>query len=278
MEVNYVDLGGAILKRFGQDKGSIPDEVANWFYKSFPIQGLIWARENTGVCYYFTESQDGDGFMKSGSKITGFKSRSRYHPINARIDRGEITSATLPGEKKHCAIFPRSKLGTHLVADLNISAKNTYTAVVVTVKFSEKVLSTRHQVFTNLHRALTALGDQFTIFGADKELKIQLPDRFDHWITVWIQWGTATDPDSHVYIVTGNTSVDKSFTAEYGESENKLDIGALPGGGDGFIGGMAAFEVYTSTERFPSSELRRIIIEDHQTMVRKKEKDIKVVE
>ena len=58
----------------------------------------------------------------------------------------------------------------------------------------------------------------------------------------------------------------------------KLSIGALPGGGDGFAGSMAAFEVFTSTERFPSNELRRLVIEDHQTMVRKMEKDIKVVE
>ena len=270
MEVNYVDLGGAVLKNFGRDKDDIPDEAANWFYQSFPIQGLIWVRDNASVCYYFTEKTDGDGFTRQSDKITGFKSRSKYHPINAVIRRGKITSATLPGEKKHCAVFPRSKLGTYLAVDVDISDENIYTVVVVTMKFNEKALTTKQGVFTNYHRALNALGNQFTIWGVDNKannIQIQPPHGFDDWITVWIQWGPTTNPASHVYITTENTSVDKAFTANYRRSEN-LSIGALPGGGDGFMGKMAAFEVFTSTERFPSSELRRLIIEDHQTLVR----------
>ena len=280
MEVNYVDLGGAVLKNFGRDKDDIPNEAANWFYESFPIQGLIWVRENAKLCYYFTEKPDGDGFTKQGNKITGFKSRSKYHPINAVIRRGEITTAALPGKKKHCAVFPRSELGTCLEVEARISDENIYTVAVVTVKFDEKVLTTRQQVYTNLNRALTALGNQFTIYGVDNKtnnMQIQPPHGFDDWMTIWIQWGTATDPASHVYIITENGLVDKAFTTNYGSSE-KLRIGALPGGGDGFMGSMAAFEVFTSTERFPSSELRRLIIEDHQTLVRKTEKGIKVVE
>ena len=269
-QANYIDLGGASFRRFG---GGIREEIARWFYKSFPTQGLVWARENTSACYYFTGDDDAgeDGFMRKDGKkkgeIMGFKSHSKYHPINARRERGMITSATLPTGNRHCAVFPRSTLGTYLVVTgLNISDENVYVAVVVTMKFSDKIARARQQVYTNLHRALTVLGDQVTIHGTDAELKMKPPHGLNEWVTVWIQWGTSTDPASHVYMATKNSSDDRAFMANHRNGE-QLNIGSLPGGGDGFVGSIAAFEVYTSTEHFPSNELRDHIIEDHQKIV-----------
>ena len=268
-QVNYIDLGGASFKRFG---GGIREEIARWFYNSFPTQGLAWARENISACYYFMgDDAEEDGFMRKDGKkkgeIVGFKSRSKYHPINAQRKRGMITSATLSTGNRYCAVFPRSTLGTRLlVAGLNISDENVYVAVVVTMKFSDKISHTRQQVYTNLHRALSVLGDQFTIHGTDVELKMKPPHGLNEWFTVWIQWGTSADPASHVYVTTKNSNDDKAFMANHRNGE-QLNIGSLPGGGDGFVGSIAAFEVYTSMEHFPSNELRQHIIEDHQKII-----------
>ena len=78
-QVNYIDLGGASFRRFG---GGIREEIARWFYKSFPTQGLAWARENMGACYYFTGSDgEEDGFMRKDGGKKGEKGHSVFEPL-----------------------------------------------------------------------------------------------------------------------------------------------------------------------------------------------------
>ena len=263
-QINYIDLANATVKRYG---GDIPGEIATWFYKSFPVQSLVWVRENTRACYYF---ENKNGFLwKDNKEIIGFKTHSKTHPINAQKERGAVTSVTLPTNRL-CAVLKGNTVLS--IKDLDIS--NSYATVVVTLKFSNKVLSTKQQVYGNWHRALTAYGSEFMIYGAgdggqERETKIKPPHGFDEWITIWIQWGTVNYPTSHVYLITENVSVDKSFIASPKIEQRQLFVGALPDGSEGFVGSIAALEVYTSTERFLSNDLRKNIIEDHQRIVRK---------
>ena len=266
MASNYLDLGGTSLRKCGNDNDDDGDDVATkqyiptWFYRWLPAQILGWYRENANACYYFNEGSD---FIRNGAKITGFKSQSKYHPIDAVCIKGLIKSVQLP-TKKFCAEFAGA---TQLEAkDINLSEENLYVTTVTTVKLKEKSVG-KQQIFTDNNRALNALGDKLAIYGLPTPMAIRLSRGLNAWNTVWIQWGTTTDKVCNVYIGIGKDVKHEAFTTGAGgKSHTQLHIGAAQGGSEGLVGSIAAFEVYIAKDKLPD-DLREQIFKDHQSIV-----------
>ena len=266
---NYLDLGGTTIKKCGDGDGEADDVVTvkyirDWIGRWFPAQILGWFRENAKACYYFNVESD---FIRDGGKIVGFKSQSKYYPVDAKLERGSLTSEEIPTTKKLCAGFPGTACLS--VKGTNISPKDLYATVVVTVKFKDKSRDTSQQVYSDFHCALVAVGDKFkmtgTTGGITGSTDISVPRGLDKWNTVWIEWGTVADKACNVYIGIGKDTKHVTCTADKYGTSHILKIGELQGR-QGLVGKIAAFEVYITKYRLPD-DLREHIFKDHQSIV-----------
>ena len=233
--------------------------TVDWLRSWFPVR---YFRENARACYYFKSMTD--FIQDKNSYITGFKSKSKHYPVNAKSCKDPPTYLKLPS-KVFCASFEgKSRLS---VEGVHLSPSTLYTTLVVSFKCSNsEVSSLGENIVTDCNRALTVQGGDIRIFGSSSSPISIIPSKkLDEWNTVYIQWGTDADRSGHVYV---NGKHEQEFTSNVGRPHlNELHIGGLSDDIPGFWSGfLSNLEVY-STESPLSGEIRTLIMEDHQNSI-----------
>jgi len=260
-----LNLGGTAIKNCGESSGECNDVVTvkyirNWINKWFPAQIIGWFRENARACFYFRTVDD---FIQARNKIVGFKSQSKYYPIDARLEAGSLTSQEL-STKRLCAVFPGSTCLS--VTNTNITERELYVTVVVTVKILGGS-HTKAQVYSDITRGLVVGATGFQVHGiTDTKKDIHTSRGLNSWNTVWIEWGTTNDATCNVYIGMGVDVTHQTYTTSTRQIGEKLRIGGFQSGRQGMVGDIAAFEVHTTKYRLPE-EIRELIFKDHQNIV-----------
>ena len=240
-------------------KGKDGDSI---IYTYFSRQALRWFRENANGCFYFKKKDD---FIWKNEAVIGFKSQSRYHPVNALSLNDPLTAVEL--ERVWCAYFAGKSMLT--VKDLDISS-NLYVTVVLTFRCTEEIIKSEENIITDSDRAITILEGDIRIFGTTTtSLRITPPRKLNQWNTVFVQWGPDADRSGHVYVGVDKDAKHVTFASTRSSSHyRELHIGGLNQTTfSGIIAYMAALEVYLTETPIPE-EIRKLVMEDQHNMIR----------
>ena len=261
-----LDLGGTAIKNCGESSGDDGDVVTmkyamNCLNRWLPAHLLGWFRENARACFYFKARSDFIFYKRR--KIIGFKSQSKYYPVNAVSEKDPVTIVQLPS-KALCARFEGKSLLS--VKDVHLSPPQLFTTLVVTFKATKEIVSSEENIVTDCNRALTISGGDVSIYGirGGGSFGVTPTRKLNEWNTICVQWGSDEDSAGHVYI---NEDKHITFTSSCGrEHINNFHIGGLVN--SSFMNGdLSNLEVYLTESPIPEV-IRKLIMEDHQNTVK----------